>query len=118
MDKIYLWLDDRRPAPPGWLHAMTVDEAKKVLEAHDVEMASLDHDLGICDDCRAGRTDEEIFRDNIYQAMPNCDHAGTGYTLVCWFEETGLKPKQKPFVHSANPFGSQRMRQVLDKLYG
>ncbi len=113
----YLWLDDRRPAPPGWTLALNVAEAQAILEAADVEMASLDHDLGICDDCRAGRTDDEIFRDAMYQSQAHCDHAGTGYTLVCWMEETGIKPKQKPFVHSANPVGAARMRQVIDKLY-
>jgi len=31
MAETKLWLDDLRPAPPGWLHARTVPEAKALL---------------------------------------------------------------------------------------
>jgi len=34
-----------RPAPDGWIHVRTVEEAKEYLR-HGVQQASLDHDLG------------------------------------------------------------------------
>lgn len=114
---VHLWLDDLRPAPAGWTHAKTVAEAQALLEHEDVDMASLDHDLGACDQCMGGRSVGEWMAEWAYQSMPHCDHAGTGYTLVCWMRDTGLKPRQKPFVHSANPDGARRMRQALDELY-
>ena len=41
-----LWLDDRRRPPWGYdLWAKTADQAIELLLAHDVEHASLDHDL-------------------------------------------------------------------------
>jgi hypothetical protein len=115
-----LWLDDVRPAPDGWVHAKTIQEAMPHLESGQVEQASLDHDLGMCETCLGGRTYEEWLNENWrgenrVVAMPNCEHYGTGYTLVCWMEETGHWPKQKPTVHSANPVGRRRMQQVIDK---
>jgi hypothetical protein len=122
---IYLYLDDRRPCPPGWTLAVNVDQAKQILENNDVELASLDHDLGACPDCNAevcrrtgiANPDAAWLEASAFQQMPNCEHVGSGYTLVCWMEQTGIKPKQKPNVHSANASGAARMRQVLDKLY-
>ena len=41
-----LWLDDRRRPPWGYdLWAKTADQAIELLLAHDIEHASLDHDL-------------------------------------------------------------------------
>lgn len=109
-----LWLDDIRPAPAGWLHAKTVDEAKAYLQTGQIIRASLDHDLGACDKCN-GKTAEQWLEEHNYKSMPNCEHFGTGYTLVCWMEETGIWPKEKPTVHSANPAGRARMQMVIDK---
>lgn len=111
---IDLWLDDIRPAPVGWTHVKTVEEAKPYLEAGRVNRASLDHDLGACGDCMGGRSIEQWLTESGMTAMPHCDHFGTGYTLVCWMEETGHWPREKPTVHSANPAGRERMRLVID----
>lgn len=113
-----LWLDDMRPAPDGWTHVKTDAEARRWLERGVVETASFDHDLGACTSCLAGRTPEMWLLESGYEAMPNCEHVGTGYTLVCWMEETGHWPKSKPNVHSANPVGRARMQVVIDKRYG
>jgi hypothetical protein len=42
-----LWLDERRPAPRGWPHAHTYEEAKVLIEEHgsSITVISLDHDL-------------------------------------------------------------------------
>jgi hypothetical protein len=107
-----MWLDDVRPAPIGWTHVKTVQEAQAYLQRADVvvEAASLDHDLGACDDCmKRFNADPQGWGG----LMPNCEHFGTGYTLVCWMEETGNWPKTPPVVHSMNPVGSRRMRSVI-----
>lgn len=110
---INLWLDDLRPAPPGWTHARTVDEAKPYLEAGLVVYASLDHDLGACPDCLGGMTPNQWLVASQFYSMPNCEHFGTGYTLVCWMEETGHWPKYRPTVHSANTVGKHRMELAI-----
>lgn len=113
VDYIDLWLDDMRPAPSGWLWVKTVDDAKLQLAAGRVRKASLDHDLGACDACMGGRSAEQWLADSHMTQMPNCDHFGTGYTLVCWMEETGHWPKEMPRVHSANPVGRGRMSAAI-----
>ena len=110
-----LWLDDLRPAPVGWHHVFTVQEAMRALETGNVERASLDHDLGACETCMAGRTPEQWLEESGSTRMPHCEHFGTGYDLVCWMEETGHWPTEKPTVHSANPVGAARMRQAIDR---
>ncbi len=90
---VLLWLDDVRPAPVGWTHVKTVEAAKALLSQGNVYQASLDHDLG----------DDE--------------HIGTGYTLVCWMEETGHWPINGTVVHSANPVGRRRMQIAIDRWY-
>ena len=112
-----IWLDDIRPAPEGWIHVKTVDEAKSLLERGIVQAASLDHDLGACNHCLQGKSSEQWLEENNYASMPHCDHFGTGYTLVCWMEETGHWPKMKPTVHSANPAGKLKMVLAINKHY-
>ena len=110
---VSLWLDDMRPAPDGWVWVKTVEEAKRHLETGQVLRASLDHDLGACNTCMGGRTAEQWLDESKFTQMPNCDHFGTGYTLVCWMEETGHWPMKMPLVHSANPAGRARMQQAI-----
>lgn len=112
---IDLWLDDMRPAPAGWYRVLTVDAAKALLQSGEVRRASLDHDLGACASCMGGRTAEQWLDESQFTQMPNCDHFGTGYTLVCWMEETGHWPQEKPTVHSANPAGRLRMQQAINR---
>ena len=114
---ISLWLDDIRKAPDGWTHVKTDQEARKLLETGNVWNASLDHDLGACEACLDGMNAEQWLDKSAFQSMPNCDHFGTGYTLVCWMEETGNWPKNKPTVHSRNPVGRERMQVVINKRF-
>lgn len=115
---INLWLDDMRPAPLGWYHVKTVEDAKRIILMGFVEYASLDHDLGACPDCLKGMTPDEWLDAADWESMPNCEHFGTGYTLVCWMEETGNWPINKPSVHSANPVGRDKMRVAIERHYG
>ena len=110
---IDLWLDDVRLPPSNYVWVKSVTEAKLILETGDVRRASLDHDLGACKECYDG-TAEKWLVEHDYKSMPHCPHFGTGYDLVCWMEETGHWPKEKPVVHSANPVGRQRMQQAID----
>jgi len=114
---VNLYLDDMRPCPNGWTLVKTDAEARVYLAQDIVEHASLDHDLGACAACMCGLTPEEWLVEMDYQSMPHCEHFGTGYTLVCWMEETGHWPKNKPTVHSANPAGRAKMQAAIDRHY-
>jgi NAD+-processing family protein with receiver domain len=114
---IDLWLDDMRPAPDGWVHVKTVEEAQEYLRGGIVRRASLDHDLGACARCYDG-TLERWLEEHAHQSMPHCEHFGTGYTLVRWMEENDCWPLEKPTVHSANPIGQAKMKAVIERKFG
>jgi len=101
----------------GWTHVLTIEQAKAALLTGTVVKASLDHDLGCCAGCLNGMSPDEWLEKNNYQSMPHCEHFGTGYNLVCWMEETGIWPKEKPTVHSANSVGRTRMIEVIEKYW-
>ncbi len=89
---------------------------RRFLETGLVAFASLDHDLGACDECSEGLTPDEWLEKHNYASMPNCSHFGTGYDLVCWMEETGHWPTVYwPTVHSANAVGRRRMEQAIER---
>lgn len=112
-----LFVDDVRKVPDGWQVARTIEDAKILLETGRVNRLSLDHDMGACADCvRAGKhigdmsTPQTTF-------MNWCSHHEDGTKLVNWIIATGNWPMQKPTVHSANPVGAQRMRQLIDRYW-
>jgi hypothetical protein len=87
-----LWVDDERPAPPGWAQAFTASGAIGLIQAGRVCELSLDHDLG----------------------PPS---AGTGYDVAAFVESeasAGRLPRLVWHVHSANPVGRERMRAALE----
>lgn len=105
-----VYLDDVRQPPIGWVLVRTLAEAKLILSSGHVERLSLDHDLGWCEQCSL---DTRVL--GYATVIGSCEHVGTGYDLVCWMEETGNWPLQKPTVHSANPVGAARMRQAIER---
>lgn len=92
-----VWLDDERPAPPGWTRARTPNDVVALILAEEpfggVEEISLDHDLG--DD----------------------DGAGTGYDVLVWIERElhagYLARVPRLYVHSANPPARKRMEAAI-----
>jgi hypothetical protein len=92
---MYLWLDDdqewRKPKDSGWTWVFTAKEAIHTMEANDLVVASLDHDLG--------------------------PHGGTGYEVVLWMAANDRWPSERVVVHSHNPVGSKNMCATVDR-YG
>lgn len=113
MKTIKLYLDDvRSPPDDTWTVVRTAEEAKALLDdpTIDVEAASLDHDLGECDECA------NAFPPRGYTVVTNtCRHRMTGYDLVKWMAETGRWPRYKPAVHSANPAGKANMVALIEQ---
>lgn len=91
---IKIFLDDERATPDGWTRVWWPDAAIKLLETVDVDIISLDHDLG--DDAK-----------------------GTGYDVILWIEEAvatkGFKPPQI-MVHSANPAARIKMKAGIESI--
>jgi hypothetical protein len=93
---IKLWLDDVRPAPVGWKWVKTAQSTIAELEKNEfnVEILSLDHDLG----------DDVVF--------------GTGYDVMKWIEEGvffgNYTPPKSIKFHTANPIGRKKMEASLN----
>jgi hypothetical protein len=89
--KINLYLDDLRDCPVGFEIARTVEEAKYYFNNFQIEILSLDHDLGV-------------------------DEKGTllstGYDLVKYICEEGLRA-DKIYIHTDNSVGRDNMYYTL-----
>lgn len=93
-----IWLDDERPAPPGWMHVKKASEAFHILRNEpDVDEISLDHDLGD-------------------------DEDGTGYSVLVALERWAAAGwldeyiPEKITVHSANSVGRRKMQAAIDSI--
>jgi len=89
-----LWLDDRRPAPPGWTQVTKAEDIINFLSifGDKITHISLDHDLG---------------------------YYRTGYDVVCWIEEMVIESGFIPpeiYVHSNNPVGRARMEAGIQSI--
>ena len=92
-----LWLDDIRPAPPGWTWVKTAVKAAELIKSGVVDIASLDHDLG-----------------SLEGGMYGGSEAPTGYDLVKWMVRENCFPRVVR-VHSANPVGRMNMVETLKR---
>lgn len=86
-----VYVDDLRDCPEGFIIARTFEEAVALLEQHEVDILSLDHDLG------------EDGEGNLLL---------TGYDLVKYFCEHGLRAN-KIYLHTDNPVGRENMYETL-----
>lgn len=91
-----VWLDDIRPAPPGWKWTKTVPETINALKTGKVTDLSLDYDL------------------------PETDRGRTGVEVLHWMEgalTTGELARMPPVHwHTANPLGSVRFTMAWRRL--
>ena len=95
---VKVWLDDRRAAPEGWVHARTPEEAIDLLRAGGVEALSLDHDLG----------------------LDLGERERTGYDVLLWLEAAVAAGRVRPpavlRIHSGNVGAVTRMEQAVESI--
>lgn len=89
--KINLYVDDLRDCPHGFVVARNVGQAIEFLTKYEVDILSLDHDLG--------ENDKK-------ELLP------TGYDLVKYFCEHGLRAN-KIYIHTDNGVGRDNMFATL-----
>lgn len=89
-----VWLDDIRPMPEGFdKRAYSAKEAIALIDAGQVKLISLDHDLGIT----------EVY--------------GTGYDVACHIEAAAFMakiPRLEWRIHTQNTVGAKNMKMALD----
>jgi len=88
-----VYLDDEREAPKGWERVYTPDQAITLLRTGNVEVISLDHDLG------------EMSRSCYTSPI-------TGYDVLTFIEEAVINDSFVPpkiLIHTANPSARDKM---------
>lgn len=81
-----VWLDDNRPAPPGWMWTRTVDQTLRRIAQGGVTEVSLDYDLDATDPGKTGM--------DVMQALLEAAAAGFATPVI--------------HFHTANPMGASR----------
>ena len=115
---VKLYLDDLRTPSSDWTLVRTVEEVQKILQENVVLHMSLDHDLGYSYMCEVCKSKEEKTEEICYGCTCSCHlDAPTGYTLIQWMVQNDIWPVYKPYVHSSNPEGKQRMREDIEKFW-
>lgn len=111
-------MDDVRPCPPGFTLARTVLEAMEYLATGEVNLCSLDHDMGVCTECflKGLGIGDMMTPETTYANW--CPHALDGTKLVWWMIETGHWSNVRPAVHSMNPVGHRQMQSLIDEYFG
>ena len=94
MAKYKLWLDDIRPAPKGWdwhlsAEAMIDDMRRLINHGVEIEMISLDNDLG--------------------------EFQMEGYKVLDWLESLMIPVTFGIHIHSANPVARERMKAIIKR---
>jgi hypothetical protein len=87
----YLFLDDVRPAPKGWVPVRTPGDFVYMVTNYDWEIVSFDNDLS------GQQTDI------------------TGRQLLHWMFDEGHLPTQKPRVHSGDILAAPLMKQFIEE---
>lgn len=90
-----LWVDDVRPAPDGYIWALSVTSAKNDILRYErmgkpLELLDIDHDAG-----------------------EYAQYGGDYIRLLDWLEETGRN--YHIHIHSANPVGVANMRRIIQR---
>ncbi|KIL40164.1 cell division protein FtsJ [Gordoniibacillus kamchatkensis] len=83
---IHVYLDDVRPCPRGFVAARTAEECILLLEQCEVDILSLDFDLGW--------------------------HAPSGSAVASWIAQNGRFPRRLYF-HTSSPAGREQMVRLL-----
>lgn len=96
---IKIWVDDVRPAPNGYIHCRSVNEAKTAIRFYernfsdDTILIDLDHDSG------------DYFNDG-----------GDYIKILDWLEEEGIVDTGYFFhLHTMNPVGAENMRRIIQR---
>lgn len=110
-----LWIDDVRPAPDGYIHTYSIEEAicKIMRYEHQIDYAWQQYVIG--------RMNINVLKRYIKKftiTEISCDNDlgegnAEGYKLLDWLEATG---RNYPInIHSANPVARERMRAIIHR---
>src|SRR3990167_7879081 len=102
--KIKLFVDDIRPAMPGWSRARTITEAIRILATSAVDVVSLDHDIA----CHGGGTEhssQETFEPVAW------------YIKSAYINEDDAMSRPDVWFHTGNHAAGRRMADIMGVTY-
>ncbi len=96
-----LFVDDIRPAPEGWQQARTVTDAIRFLAqfGSQVDEISLDHDISYAVEVAGNQ-----------RPFPSPED----FTAVAYYIIKAVPTNVKITVHSANPVGAKRIKEIIE----
>ena len=102
-----LWIDDVRPAPEGYVHIKSVNEAKECIIFAEEQYAKKNN---VFYDCSIFIID---IIDIDHDAGDYAIFGGDYIKLLDWLEETN---RSYPIhIHSMDPVGVENMRRIIQK---
>ena len=118
-----LWIDDKRPAPEGYVWAKSVNEAKLIIESKEELARSCSDQAYMLENLGKFEMDQSIGRcvKNSIIELIDIDHDAGDYAhdggdyikVLDWLEETGRNYPIR--IHSMNIVGVQNMRRIIRK---
>ena len=94
----YIWLDDLRKAPEGYIWVHSVNGAKALLGKPGSYLLDLDHDLG-----------------------DYASDGGDAVKLILWMLENGFHENPAYYFifryHTANPVGRENMQALVERYF-
>lgn len=97
-----LWIDDIRPAPPGYICVKSVNEAKQYIIKYG---SRVDFDNNIVDEIELIDIDHD--------AGKYIHYGGDYIKLLDWLEETRRNYPIR--IHSMNSVGVENMRRIIKR---
>ena len=100
-----IWVDDIRPAPHGYFHVYSVEQAKELIKM-----------MEICDSNTFSLSDDTYKLELIDIDHDSGDYflyGGDYIELLNWLEETGRNYPIR--LHTMNPVGAENMRRIIKR---
>jgi len=107
-----LWVDDFRPAPIGWAHALSVTEAIRMLDEGSWDEVSLDHDICHILPYREGAPQDILETTSMLYQPSSCNET---FEAVARFIAAKPGDIKRVHIHTANPDGAERMAFIISR---
>ena len=110
-----IWLDDKRPAPDGYIWVETVGAAiyEIMYREREIDIAFKQYILEGLDWERAATRLKTYYITEISCDNDLGDGEAEGYKLLNWLEATC---RNYPIhIHTANPVAAERMREIIER---
>ena len=106
-----LWIDDVRPAPGGYYHVLSVNDAKLIIQ--NAEKRANEYGLTVFYEGEIKHQLPIELIDIDHDAGDYADDGGDYIKLLDWLEETGRNYPIR--IHSMNPVGVANMRAIIQR---